>query len=381
MNKVVITGLGTVTAIGNNVEEFFDNIVKQKDGISLVSLFDMSKYYCKLGGEIKDNEMVGSEDRLEFFVKKAVREALGNAHLSNNDLLEKRTKLFFGTAHGSLGNWEKSFRREGRIPKRFEDSVKNACGVNIPIKIFSTACTSSALALGFGMDAIRRGDIDIAIIVGADELTEFIFGGFTALKALTHTQCKPFDDKRDGLILGEGVGVLILENMSSAMSRKANVYSELAGSCANADAKNFTAPDFVGEGMSICIDEALKDAKESIQSVDYINAHGTGTKHNDRAECFAFKKCFGNKMDTTPISSIKSYIGHTSGACGAIEAVLSALCIKNDFIPATLNLTENERDFKFDFVKGQGRKKNLKVVISTNSGFGGNNSCAVFRKI
>lgn len=385
MNRAVITGIGLVTSAGIGKESFFNSIQEGKGGVSKITLFDTSRYFCKVAGEIKD--ISGTKDRAYTFLKKAIDEALIDANIEKISLTHKNTSLFIGTAHGSLIGWENWYRRIDESDSYFLplENLSLRCQRDLGLKnnglTISTACTSSTVALGLGLLAIRNNKADISIVAGVDVLNEFVFAGFHSLRALTTTCCKPFDKNRDGLVLGEGAGAVFIENLHHAKERNAKIYCELKGFSTCSDARHFTAPDFAGEGIYRCIKDALKDADVKVEEVSYINAHGTGTEHNDRAECIAIKKLFGKYAFTLPVSSIKPILGHTSGACGVIEAALCALCIERCFIPPTVNFEFPEKDFPFDFVPGKGRKKFLDVAISTNAAFGGNNACIVLKRI
>jgi len=385
MNKAVVTGIGLVTSAGIGKESFFNSIQEGKSGISKITLFDTSRYFCKEAGQVKD--ITDTSDRAYTFLKKATDEALIDADIEKTSLANGNAKLFTGTTHGSLIDWENWYRKIdppdswGLALEDLSIRCQRALGLKNRGLTISTACTSSTIALGLGLLAIRNNKADISIVGGVDVLNEFIFAGFHSLRALTTTCCKPFDKSRDGLILGEGAAVLVIENLDYAKKRNAKIYCELKGFSACSDARHFTAPDLTGEGIYRCIKNGLQDADVKVEEVSYINAHGTGTELNDRAECIAIKKLFGKYAFSVPVSSTKPILGHTSGACGVIEAALCALCIERCFIPPTINFEFPEKDFPFDFVPRKGRKKFLDVAISTNAAFGGNNACIVLKRI
>jgi len=385
MNRAVITGIGLVTSAGIGKEFFFNSVQEGETGVSKITLFDTSKYFCKEAGEIKD--ISDTKDRAYTFLKKATDEALIDANIERISLTDKNTTLFIGTTHGSLIGWENWYRKISESDSCFlpVENLSIRCQRDLGLRnkglIISTACTSSTIALGLGLLAIRNNKADISIVGGVDVLNEFVFAGFHSLRALTTTCCKPFDKSRDGLVLGEGAGVVVIERLDHAKKRNAKIYCELKGFSTCSDARHFTAPDFAGEGIYRCIKEALEDADVKVEEVSYINAHGTGTEHNDRAECIAIKKLFGKYAFTIPVSSTKPIVGHTSGACGVIEAALCALCIERCFIPPTINFEFPEKDFPFDFVPRKGRKKLLDVAVSINVAFGGSNACIVLKRI
>lgn len=381
MSKAVITGIGLVTAAGFGKESFFKAIKEGKSCVSEPTLFDVSKYYCKQAGEVKEIE--GKKNRMYYMLKFALDEALKDAGLSKEDLLTTSTELIVGTAHGPLSDWEHWMDTKEEVEFLALEDPVDRISKEIDIKnykVVSTACTSSTIAAGIGLINIRNQKVNIVIVGGVDVLTEFVFAGFVSLRGLTHSVCRPFDRFRDGLVLGEGAGVIILENIMHAQKRNAKVYCELAGFSATSDAEHFTAPSFIGEGLYRAMKNALEDASLTPQDISYINTHGTGTIQNDRAECYAIKKLFNEYAYKIPISSIKPIIGHTSGACGVIEIALCSLCIKENFIPANLNFENPEKGFEFNFVS-TGYEEKISSIISVNLAFGGNNACCILKRI
>ena len=382
MNECVITGVGVVSAIGIGKEKFWESVVNNKSGIRDVSLFDLSKYNCKKAAEVK--EIVDKNDRAYKFLETAVEEVISDAKLFLSDIYKQKVKVVIGSAHGSLIDWERWYRKETEKFFSIEDlafRLSKKFSINSLPLCISTACTSSTIALGLGLNMVREGLADVIIVAGVDVLTEFIFAGFHSLRALSSTFCRPFDKNRDGLILGEAAAAVVLESYEHAKKRNADIYCKLKGFATTSDAKNFTAPDFGGEGIYRCINNALLDAKVEPKDVSYINAHGTGTLYNDKAECIAYKKLFQQYIPSIPISSIKSIVGHTSGACGIVESVVCSLCIKYNFVPATFGFQSPEEEFAdFNFVSVCGRKQEVKFIVSTNLAFGGNNACVVFGK-
>ena len=382
MNECVITGVGIVSAIGVGKEKFWESVVNNRSGIQDSTFLDLSKYNCKKVAEVK--EIVDKSDRGYKFLKTAVEEAISDAKLFPSDISKQKVKVIIGSAHGSLIDWENWYRKETEKFFAIEElgfRLNKEFNINSLPLCVSTACTSSAIALGLGLNMIREELADVVIVAGVDVLTEFVFAGFHSLRALSSTFCRPFDKTRDGLVLGEGAAAVVLENYDHAKKRNVEIYCKLQGFATTSDAKNFTAPDFGADGIYRCVVNALSDAKVEPKDVSYINAHGTGTLYNDKAECVAYKKVFQQYMSSIPISSIKSMVGHTSGACGVIEAVLCCLCIKHSFVPATFGLQTPEEEFSyFNFVSVYGREQEVKFVVSTNLAFGGSNACVVFGK-
>lgn len=392
MRRAVVTGIGLVTCVGTGKAPFLSAIENSRSGLTPLSLFDTGDYRSHIGGEVKGMPVEGN-NRARTFLKLAIEEAIMDSGLSNNlsnnlanDL--RHIDIFIGTAAGSLDLWERYYGSQftsddgKEFPLwRLSDNI-DLPAEDVRIQTISTACTSSTIATGMALWSIRSGKTDVAIVCGVDVLTNFIFVGFDSLRALTPTLCRPFDRDRDGLVLGEGAGVLIVEDSGYAVERGANIYGELAGFSLSSDASNIIAPDPAGRGAAIAVRGAIKDGKTDYEDIDYINLHGTGTAHNDRMECMAMRAVFGGGASQIPMSSIKPIIGHTSGAAGAIEAALCLLCIKYGVIPGTLNHIEPEPDFKdFDFVAGQARQRKVRRALSINSGFGGSNAALLFKDI
>ncbi|MBU0701894.1 beta-ketoacyl-[acyl-carrier-protein] synthase family protein [bacterium] len=393
MERAVITGIGLITCVGKGKEIFWKSIMEGKSSISEVTLFDTSKYRNRLGGEIKgiDPEI---QDRAWYLLSSAAKEAVSDAGIELKEVKEGRVQIIVGTAHGELimwGNYYDALRENDEVkaeelchyfsPWTLSKRLSQDFGIKSLTITTSTACTASTIALGLALNKIRRREADVVIVGGVDVLSEFIFAGFDSLRALTLSVCKPFDKKRDGLILGEGSGVLIIEGISHALKRNAKVYAELAGFGTYSDAVHLTAPDRRGRGATLSLSAALKDAQVKPEDISYINAHGTGTIYNDRMECVAIKKIFEEYAYKIPISSIKPVIGHTSGASGVIEAALCALCIQDNVVPPTINFEEPMLDFEFDFVPGKYRETLVTITASMNSAFGGSNACVVLKEL
>jgi len=388
MERAVITGIGITTCVGKGKGSFWKNVIEGKSGISEVTLFDTSRYRTKFGGEIKD---VNTPYRAWELLFTACKEAVWDSEI---DLKEKRVGIIIGTAHGELTVWEDYYdaicNQDKTKAERFSDHfpiwmLANRLSKELEVKgltiTISTACTASTIACGMALNKIRKKEVDVVIVGGVDVLSEFVFAGFDSLRALSPTVCRPFDKKRDGLVLGEGSCVLIIESLTHAMKRDAKTYTEIVGFGTYNDAVHLTAPDRSGRGATLSLNAALKDAKIKPEDISYINAHGTGTLYNDRMECVAIKKVFGEYAYKIPINSIKSVIGHTSGASGAIEIALCALCIQHNAIPPTLNFQESMPDFEFDFVPDRFREIKVKIALSMNSAFGGSNACIILKEV
>lgn len=380
MQTAVITGIGLVTPFGEGTSCFVQNIINQTDGITDVERFDCTHYRSNQAGQV---QMVqGDILHAEYMLSVAIRESLNDAKLSIVSEL-KSPQFIIGTAHGNLIAWEHVIR------SILENKPANSiCLAKFPLwnliqdkaKIISTACTSSTIAIGLAKHYIESQTADCVVVGGVDVLSEFVYAGFHALRALTPDKCCPFDKNRNGLVLGEGAGVLVIESKQQAIQRKAKIYAEISGFGCSSDAYHLTAPIPSGKGLETAIIKALKEAKIIKEDLGYINAHGTGTTYNDRMECTAFQRLFGSNKNPIPISSIKSAIGHTSGAAGIIEVALSALCITQNFLPATLNFKESEEEFSLDFIR-KTQERNIDSVLSVNAAFGGNNAAIILKKV
>lgn len=316
--------------------------------------------------------------RCQEMAERAVDEALADAGWGTSE----RIGLFLGTAHGPLDVWEENMRPgvcdkelwRPSAPWRLTDRLAERFDAPPVFKrTVTVACVSSTLALMMADDALRRSRCDRAVVVGVESLTRFIWEGFSTLKALSAGRCRPFDKQRDGLSLGEGGAALALERLGDARRSDRRPYAALLGGGTSADAYHLTAPDPNGKGMATAMKGALSRLPGRCGAVDYLNAHGTGTLHNDRMEMRAFKRFFGGVAARTPVSSTKSVTGHASGAAGAMEALVCALTIRHRFLPSTFGLTEPETPV-CDFLRGAARSVAPKTVVSVNAAFGGVNA-------
>jgi 3-oxoacyl-[acyl-carrier-protein] synthase II len=267
------------------------------------------------------------------------------------------------------------------IPSYTTDRVAESFGFSGPKFTVTTACSSSATAIGYGADLIIGGKSKAVLCGGSEGLSELTFGGFNSLKAMDPSPCKPFDRKRAGMSLGEGAGILILEDLDEAEKRGAEIFAEFLGYGIGGEAYHITAPEPTGMREARIMKEAIEEGGISPNEVDYINAHGTGTPLNDKVETLSIKKTFGERAYSIPISSIKSSVGHCLGAAGAIEAIASILSMVHQFIPPTLNHKEGDEDCDLDYVPEKGREKEVKVVLSNSFAFGGNCTTLIFGKI
>jgi 3-oxoacyl-[acyl-carrier-protein] synthase II len=396
--RVVITGIGVFCSIGKNAEEFLQSLKDGKTGIGPISLFDTSKYPCKIGAEIRDyhaNAFFGKKElkrlsRADQFGVIASEDAVNASEISFYP--SEEVGVCLGAGAGGMFEAE-TYHREillkGKsrpsliwpfIPSFTTDRVAERYGFSGPKFTVTTACSSSATAIGYGADLIRSGQCKAVLCGGSEALSELTFGGFNSLRAMDPSPCKPFDRRRAGMSLGEGAGILILENFDEAMKRGIKIYAEFLGYGIGGEAYHITAPEPTGIREARIMREALEESGVTPFEVDYINAHGTGTPLNDKVETLSIKNVFGKRACSIPISSIKSMVGHCLGSAGAIEAIASVLSINSQFIPPTLNHQKGDEDCDLDYVPGKSRDMEVKVVLSNSFAFGGNCTSLVFGK-
>jgi 3-oxoacyl-[acyl-carrier-protein] synthase II len=396
--RVVITGIGLFCSVGKNVEEFSRSLQEGRTGIGPITLFDTSKYPCKIGAEIKDyrpekffeRKELRKISRTDQFALIASEEAVNASRIDSYP--SEEVGVCLGAGAGGMFEAEvyhKEILLKGKsrpslllpfIPSFAASRVAERFGFSGPKFTVTTACSSSATAIGYGADLIRSGKSKAVLCGGSDALSELTFGGFNSLKAMDPSPCKPFDRKRAGMSLGEGAGILILEDFDEAMKRGVRIYAEFLGYGIGGEAYHITAPEPTGMREAGIMREALEESEISPAEVDYINAHGTGTPLNDKVETLAIKNAFGERAYSIPISSIKSMAGHCLGSAGAIEAVASILSIVHQFIPPTLHHQEGDEDCDLDYVRGKSREMEVKAVLSNSFAFGGNCTTLVFGK-
>ena len=407
--RVVVTGLGLVTPLGIGVEESWLALVSGKSGIARITKFDPHNMVTQFAGEVKDfnpEEYVSRKDvkRMDDFTIYAIaatRMAVEDAKLDINGNNGDRVGVVIGCGLGGLKTIEKFHRvmlEQG--PKKVSpffipmlianmapgqiSIIFGAKGPNIAIE---TACAAGAHAVGDAFKLIQRGAAD-AMITGGVEATITPLGvtGFNAMRAIStrndapEKASRPFDLDRDGFVMGEGSGILIIEALDHALERSAPIHAEIVGYGLTADAHHITAPAPEGEGMARCLQMALDDAGVLPEDIDYINAHGTSTDLNDRFETNAIKTVFGEHSYRVPVSSTKSMTGHLLGGAGGVESVFSVLAIQNETIPSTINYENPDPECDLDYVPNIARKKELRTVVSNSFGFGGTNASLVFRR-
>lgn len=391
MRRVAVTGLGVVSALGPDLAAFSDGLRAGRSGIAPLTLFDPTGFRTRLAAQAPDPapplppESLATASRPDRFGLQAAFEAVAQAGLEARDL--DAAALVFGTGTGGLNSSEQFLRGDDDVallvphqPASVTDLVARHLGIFGPRSTIMTACSSSATAIGYAGDRIRLGHVDVALAGGAEGLTRLTCAGFGCLRATApgDEPCRPFDAERKGLTLGDGAAVLVLEELERARARGATVLAILAGWGMTADAHHMTAPHPEGEGAARAMRAALDDALLAPEAIGYINAHGTGTPHNDAAETLAIKAVLGGRAPSVPVSSIKSMVGHTLGAAGAIEAVASVLTLARGFIPPTVNLRVPDPAFGLDYVPGAAREARVGAVLSSSFAFGGNNTCLVF---
>ena len=406
--RVVVTGIGTINPIGHNVEETWKSIEEGKCGIAPISLFDTKNMKVTLAGEVKDFDVTKYIDKKEAkkmdrFIQMgmiAAKEAVTDSGLDINNIDSHRFGVIVSSGIGGLGSIEKNYqtgekRGFDRVSPFFIPmTISNLAAGHIAIAYHAqglctcpvTACAGGTNAIGDAFRNIRDGYQDVMIAGGCEaSITPLGIGGFTSMKALSDaTDPKrasiPFDKERNGFVMGEGAGILILEELEHALKRGAHIYGEMTGYGVSCDAHHITAPLPNGEGGAYAMQNALDDAGISYDVIDYINAHGTSTHLNDLCETEAIKSVFKEHAYKLAVSSTKGHTGHCLGAAGGIEAVLSVLALKHDFIPPTLNYQVKDEECDLNVVPNIGVKKDLHYVMSNSLGFGGHNASIIFKE-
>lgn len=399
MNKVVVTGIGAVTAIGNNANEYWDNLIAGKSGIREITRMSTEEHDTKVAAEVDDSF---EAETSKYWKKRqlsattmTVRMGLASAGEAMEDtgdisgIDKKRIAVIYGVVNNSFHDAETENYSHVTLkvmPNSLPALVSIKYGITGAVFNMSTACASSAYALALAKQFIASGMYDMVITGGIScKVSHMELTGFNQLLAMSanpdpETACRPFTKDRDGFIMGEGGGTIVLESEASAKKRGAHIYCELAGASMMAEAYNLTAPKAGGTGMAESMQEALSDAGISPDEVSYINAHGTSTTLNDLYETMAIKDVFGSRSLIIPVSSIKSAIGHTLGAGGALEAIACIKAIETGVIPPTVHYDEPDPELDLDYVPNKARKQDVEVAISNSFGFGGHNSTIVLRK-
>ena len=406
--RVVITGMGVVSPIGNNVEEVWDALQEGRCGIGKVTHFDTSEFRAKLAGEVKDLDMeqyftkreLKFNDRFTQFARIAAKQAYADSGLSEDTIKADAFGVILGSGIGGIATIEgASTTLKDRGPSRVSPyfipmglinlapgSVAIDLGAKGNVSSVVTACAASTNAIGEAFHRIRDGYEDIIAAGGSEaSITPVAMAGFASMRALHEGEDPmrasiPFDAQRKGFVMGEGAGVLILEELEHALARKANIYGEIVGYGSTCDANHITAPLADGSSAAKAMQMAVKDAALQMQDVDYINAHGTSTPLNDSSETLAVKKAFGKDAMKPYVSSTKSMSGHLLGASGALEAIISTLAVQNDFVPATINYQQKDEACDLNLVVNEGLHTPVHVAMSNSLGFGGHNASIIIQK-
>ena len=417
LKRVVVTGLGAVTPLGNTVEETWKNLVAGKSGAGPITHFNAEKFKAQFACEVKDfNAEEYGIDRKEArkmdlytqYAIAAAKQAIDDSQVDLDAIDKNRVGVVFGVGIGGIKTFEEeigAYARTGAelgpkfgpffIPKMIADiaagHISILYGFHGPNYVTTSACASSTNALADAFNLIRLGKADMIVSGGAEAaITEGGVGGFTAMKALSTRNddpehaSRPFSGSRDGFIMGEGAGCLILEELEHAKARGAKIYAEFAGEGMSADAHHITASHPEGLGAKLVMQNALDDAGMKPEDIDYINVHGTSTHVGDISEAKAIKEVFGQHAYELNISSTKSMTGHLLGAAGAVEAMASVLAVKNDIVPPTINHADDDRDEEIDydlnFTFNAAQQRPVRAALSNTFGFGGHNACIIFKK-
>lgn len=406
--RVVITGLGAVAPLGNDVESFWQGIKAGKNGIGSITAFDTTGFKSTLAAEVKDFEPEKLLDRKEAkrmdrycqMAMVAAEEAYQDAGLDTADLDRDRFGVIVGSGIGGLLTIEEQHSRllekgPGRVSPFFIPmSISNMAAGNIAIKLNArgictcivTACATGTHSLGESFHKIRNGEADVIIAGGAEApITPLAVAGFISMTALSNSADPlrasiPFDKDRDGFVMGEGAGILVLESLEHARQRNAKIYGEVVGYGATCDAYHMTSPAPGGEGGARAMKLALEDAGIEPHEVSYINAHGTGTPYNDKFETEAIQSVFGEDACKIPVSSTKSMTGHLLGAAGAIEAIICVKATQEDFVPATIGYRVKDEECDLDYVPNTGKRQRVNYALSNSLGFGGHNATLIIKK-
>ena len=411
--RVVITGMGIVSPVGNTISDAWANLLNGKSGITRITRFDASALASQIAGEVKDFDItqyipVKEARRMDIFIHygmaaamQAVKDA-GIEDVTNSGIDADRIGVNIGSGIGGLPMIEKTdavYHKKGPrkiSPFFIPSTIINMIAGNLSIKYnfrgpnlaIVTACTTSTHCIGSSARMIEYGDADIMVAGGAEScVTPLAVGGFASAKALSTrnddpgTASRPWDTERDGFVLGEGAGILVLEEMEHAKRRKAKIYAEVVGFGMSADANHMTAPCEDGEGAARCMTAALKNSGLNASEVNYINAHGTSTQLGDIAETTAVKRCFNEHAKKLVMNSTKSMTGHLLGAAGGVEAIFTALAIHHQISPPTINIFNQDPQCDLDYVPNTSRKMKIEVALSNSFGFGGTNGTLILKKI
>jgi 3-oxoacyl-[acyl-carrier-protein] synthase II len=406
--RVVVTGIGAVTPVGNDAETSWANIIKGQSGIGPLTRLNADEYSAKVAAEVKDfniEEYVDRKearkmDRFTHYAVAASVMAVKDAKLEITDENAEKIGVWIGSGIGGMETFEnqydvflsRGYKRVSPffVPMMIPDMASGQVSIKLGAKGINsctvTACASGTNSIGDAFKVIQRGDADAMITGGAEApISKMAVAGFCANTALStnddpKTASRPFDANRDGFVIGEGAGILVLEELEYALARGANIYCEIVGYGATGDAFHITAPAPGGEGGARAMKQAIQDAELTPEDVDYINAHGTSTAYNDKYETMAMKEVFGEHAYKLAVSSTKSMTGHLLGAAGGVEAVFTIQAMRDSILPPTINLETPDPDCDLDYVANKARKSDIRVAISNSLGFGGHNATIVLKK-
>mgnify|MGYP001618356141 FL=1 len=408
--RVVVTGVGIITPVGIGVEESWKGLIEGRSGIRKLTRFDATAFATQIAGEVEgfnpedyiEPKEIKKMDRFIHLAIAASDMAVKDSGLKITDSNAERVGVIIGSGMGGLPaieHYHSVLLEKG--PRRITPffipmliinlaggHVSMKYGAKGPISAVATACATGSHSIGDAFKIIQRGDADAMIAGGTESvITPMGIGGFNAMKALStrndepEKASRPFDADRDGFVMGEGVGIMVLESLEHARSRGARIYAEIAGYGMTADAYHMTSPAPEGEGAARCMAVALKDGGIDASEVDYINAHGTSTKYGDELESIAIKTVFKGHASKLAVSSTKSMTGHLLGAAGGVEAVVCVLCMRDNIVPPTINLDNPDPQCDLDYVPHKARKMDVNCVMSNSFGFGGTNACLVFKRL
>ena len=409
LKRVVITGLGAITPIGNTQTEYWDGLLSGQNGIDRITLFDASRHDCRIAGEVKgfdphaymERKDAKRMDRFAQFAVAASKQALADAKFVINDLNAEQVGTLIGTGIGGLKVMEDQqeiclTRGPDRcspftVPMMIANMAAGLTAIHIgakgPNSCTVTACAAGSNAIGDAFRLLQRGYAQAMVCGGTEAaITPLAFAGFASAKALSTRNddpahaCRPFDRDRDGFVMGEGAGILVLEELEHALSRGAHIYAEIVGYGMTCDAYHITSPVPGGEGAARAMQLAMKDAGLVPEDISYINAHGTSTPANDSTETAAIKKALGDHAYQVAISSTKSMTGHLLGGSGGIEAVATIMAVEGDRVPPTINLEHPDEACDLDYIANHSREQPVEVALSNSFGFGGHNVTLAFRK-
>ena len=408
--RIVVTGMGVISPFGDGSDIFWESLCAGKNGVDKVSLFDAKNLNCQIAAECKgfdatkymDPKEAKRSDRYTHFAVAAAKLAVKDAGLEMDKETPERVGVIIGSGVGGMDtieNQARAFIERGprRVsPFMIPNLISNMASGVIAIELgargvnFSvvSACATGSHAIGEALLHLQAGREDVILAGGSEAaVTPLAFAGFCAMKAMAtnfndepHRASRPFDADRCGFVMGEGAGVLVLERLEHAKKRGANILAEIIGYGASCDAYHITSPDIEGRGLAACLHKVLDEGKVLPEQVSYINAHGTSTPYNDKFETLAIHKVFGDAAKKVPVSSTKSMTGHLLGAAGAIEAAVCVKAIQTSIIPPTINYEHPDPDCDLDYVPNVAREQEVKIALSTNLGFGGQNGALLFKK-